>query len=392
MAHFSDSRLAVCCDHAVVSGECNSCSPCSEEKDGFFASCKTQSALLTETHDWKKSLDASEASRVHSSSLITHSLTPPRHLSKLHPVNMVVAPLVRSGCLASRALRTSVVSSSFSSAVAASSSSTSQLRTLHTCPPTPEPLSEGCAPFLSSSTIKQISQNWQSGLLELLNQEVRDTEFASSSIVETVIGLSQNREKLLAFNYASQALNNAFFLSTLAPQDRLRNPTPLPKLATAISKSFGSFPEMCLAFSSAAYGMSASGWVWLVTDQQRNLGVVPTFGAGTVIVQNRIQQGKHFSLPSINDQPPATTDVPKTHSQDRPTRPVDSLFRGLGITDKVGKELYPLLNISVHEHAWLNDYGIMGKEEYLTTFWNCVNWDKVEERFESYCPQSSRYL
>ncbi|SJX66639.1 related to Superoxide dismutase [Sporisorium reilianum f. sp. reilianum] len=303
---------------------------------------------------------------------------------------MVVAPLVRSGRLASRALRTSLQTAAASSSTSSSSSSR---RTLHTCPPTPEILSEGCAPFLSGSTVKQISQAWQGGLLELLNQEVRDTEFASSSIVETVVGLSQNREKILAFNYASQALNNSFFLSTLAPQDRLRNPTPLPKLATAISKSFGSFPEMCLAFSSAAHGMSGSGWVWLVTDQHRNLGVVPTFGAGTVVVQNRIQQGKHFLLPSINDQSSGSPDAAKPAStpSERPSRPSDSLFSGLGISDKVGKDLYPLLNISVHEHAWLNDYGIMGKEEYLTRFWNCVNWDKVEERFESYCPQFSRH-
>lgn len=308
---------------------------------------------------------------------------------------MVVAPLVRSGRLASRAMRMAAASTSTASSSTASSSQSR--RSLHTCPPTPEILSDGCAPFLSGSTVKQISQGWQGGLLDLLNQEVRDTEFASSSIVETVIGLSQNREKVLAFNYASQALNNSFFLSTLAPQDRLRNPTPLPKLATAVSKSFGSFPEMCLAFSSAAYGMAGSGWVWLVTDQHRNLGVVPTYGAGTVIVQNRLQQGKHFLLPSINDQSTGSTDASKasqaTNSPaDRPNRPADSLFGGLGISDKVGKELYPLLNISVHEHAWLNDYGIMGKEEYLTRFWNCVNWDKVEERFEAYCPQSSRYL
>ncbi|KAJ1018549.1 hypothetical protein NDA16_004831 [Ustilago loliicola] len=304
---------------------------------------------------------------------------------------MVVAPLVRSGRLASRALRTAVSSSSVASSSTPSSSSNSR-RSLHTCPPTPELLSEGCAPFLSGSTVKQISQGWQGGLLDLLNQEVRDTEFASSSIVETVIGLSQNREKILAFNYASQALNNAFFLSTLAPQDRLRNPTPLPKLATAISKCFGSFPEMCLAFSSAAYGMAGSGWVWLVTDQHRNLGVVPTFASGTVIVQNRMQQGRNFLLPSINDQSTGSADAAKNNSAtspERPSRPADSLFGGLGISDKVGKELYPLLNISVHEHAWLNDYGIMGKEEYLTRFWNCVNWDKIEERFESYCPQFS---
>lgn len=227
----------------------------------------------------------------------------------------------------------------------------------------------------------------------MLNEEVRDTEFATSSIVETVIGLAKQREKILAFNYASQALNNSFFLSTLGPQDLLRNRTPLPKLATAISKSFSSYPEMCLAFSSVAFGMAGSGWVWLVTDQHKNLGVVPTYGAGTVIVQNRMQQGKHFSLPSINEQ--TTGSAPSAgqpQQNDRPGRLSSSLFSGMNITDQVGKELFPLLNISVHEHAWLNDYGVMGKEEYLTRFWNCVNWEKVEERFDTYCPQSSHLI
>lgn len=296
---------------------------------------------------------------------------------------MAAGPLARSGRLATRALR---------SASSSTLPSTSSLRQLHTCPPTPELLSEGCSPFLSPATIHQISQQWQSGLLNLLNSEVRDTEHASSSIVETVINLSQNREKILAFNYASQALNNAFFLSSIGPQDRLRNQTPLPKVAMAVSKCFGSFPEMCLAFSSAAFGMQGSGWVWLVTDQHRNLGIVPTYGAGTVIVQNRMQQGKNFGLPSINDQSTGEGGSKSGQVTERPSRPAESLFGGLGISDKVGKELYPLLNISVHEHAWLGDYGIMGKEEYLTRFWNCVNWDKVEERFEAYCPQSSRYL
>lgn len=153
---------------------------------------------------------------------------------------------------------------------------------------------------------------------------------------------------------------------------------------------------MCLAFSSAAFGMSGSGWVWLVTDANRNLGVVPTYGAGTVIVQNRMQQAKIFTLPSINTSTDADRDAARQQATpERQQRP-DSLFSnlglGLGISDKVGKELYPLLNISVHEHAWLGDYGVMGKEEYLTRFWNCVNWDKVEERFDQYCPQSSRYL
>lgn len=168
-----------------------------------------------------------------------------------------------------------------------------------------------------------------------------------------------------------------------APQDRLRSPSPLPNVSAAISKSFGSYPELCLAFSSAAFGMSSSGWVWLVADRTRNLAVVPTFGAGTVIVQNRHQHGKKFLLPSINDE--ATGVSPSTSTSTDKGRAPDTLIpAGLGLTEKPGQELYPLLALSVHEHAWLEDYGIMGKEEYLTQFWNCVNWDKIEERYVEY--------
>ncbi|EPQ27600.1 uncharacterized protein PFL1_04738 [Pseudozyma flocculosa PF-1] len=300
---------------------------------------------------------------------------------------MSVPSLFRSSLR--RSLARPLVSASASTSALPSASpaaAPAATRQLHSVPPMPELLDNGCAPFLSQQTVHQIANEWQAGLLDLLNQEVRDTEYATSSIVETVIGLSQSREKILAFNYASQALNNSFFLSSIAPQGSLRNTTPLVRTSDAISKSFNSYPEMCLAFSSAAFGMSGSGWVWLVTDQSGNLGVVPTYGAGTVVVQNRMQQGKHFALPSINDGQggPEGTDPNAMPAAARPGRPSSARL----FATEVGKELYPLLNISVHEHAWLNDYGIMGKEEYLTRFWNCVNWDRVEERFKEYCPSA----
>ncbi|PWN50157.1 manganese and iron superoxide dismutase [Violaceomyces palustris] len=270
-----------------------------------------------------------------------------------------------------------------------------QTSNLHTLPPLPEILSEGCRPFLSQKTVQLIGQHWQGGLLKELNKEVKDTEYASSSIVETVIGLSQDRERILAFNYASQALNNSFFLSSLAPQKKIRSPTPTRALGEAVNKSFESYPALCYTFSSAAMGMSGSGWVWLVTDQEGRLGVVPTFGAGTVVVQSRQQRGLNFLLPSVNDAPttnkkggpsaaaPAATESnPSSSTSFRSS--ATSIFNSMLGSGTVGKELYPLLCVSVHEHAWLPDYGIMGKEEYLMNFWEAVNWDKVSERYEAY--------
>lgn len=44
----------------------------------------------------------------------------------------------------------------------------------------------------------------------------------------------------------------------------------------------------------------------------------------------------------------------------------------------MGQYLYPLLCVSMFEHAWLGDYGFWGKERYMTHFWDCVNWERVE--------------
>jgi hypothetical protein len=41
------------------------------------------------------------------------------------------------------------------------------------------------------------------------------TDLANKSVVQTIIDTAPDRSKTLAFNYASQALNNSFFLDTL---------------------------------------------------------------------------------------------------------------------------------------------------------------------------------
>lgn len=45
-------------------------------------------------------------------------------------------------------------------------------------------------------------------------------------------------------------------------------------------------------------------------------------------------------------------------------------------------DIFPLLCISVQEHAWMaGGYGVWGKEEYLRRYWSVVDWGKVSETF-----------
>ena len=112
-------------------------------------------------------------------------------------------------------------------------------RHLHTAKPLPYPIEEGLGDFLPPAALKTIGVEYQEGLLERLSEQVHGafecqyrltytsaytghkyigTELANKSVVQTIIDTAPDRSKMLAFNYASQALNNSFFLDTLVRQ------------------------------------------------------------------------------------------------------------------------------------------------------------------------------
>lgn len=134
-------------------------------------------------------------------------------------------PAMRSGARTSlrNALASSSSGSSSSSSAAslACSSSSSSLRPLvsrrelHYLPPLSPALQQGAMPLISKTTTDMLWNGWQRGLLERLNAEVKGTDLETSSLVETVIASAQKPERIITFNLASQALNNAFFLSRL---------------------------------------------------------------------------------------------------------------------------------------------------------------------------------
>ncbi|WFD31915.1 superoxide dismutase [Malassezia sp. CBS 17886] len=274
-------------------------------------------------------------------------------------------------------------------------------RALHQLPPAPEALAEGCEPFLSKRTTGLLWTQWHAGLLQRLNEEVKGTPRATESVVETVVNTARDRSEILAFSHASLALNNSFFLASLCPRTQQANrehpqpsthmgavPTFYGKtLATAISEQYGSLPQLKLAFSAAAMGMFSSGYVWLVKDEHGRLGIVPTYGAGTVLVQQRQQRGAADLVAGVQDgraskdapphaAPPAAAPPPPARAPSR----FDSLAQS-SAAGAIGNNLYPLFCVSVFEHAWLGDYGFWGKERYLTNLWDCLNWARIEMRW-----------
>lgn len=128
--------------------------------------------------------------------------------------------------------------------------------------------------------------------------------------------------------------NHAFFWEEMAPPDVAKKTKPSAQLEGLINKSFGSMDEMKEQFEARAApaALFGSGWVWVCVNK------------------------KGDSLKLVG-----------TPNQDNP------LMKG--VLDEV---MFPILGLDVWEHAYYLKYQNR-RPEYVSNWWNVVNWDKVSE-------------
>ncbi|HUW92389.1 MAG TPA: superoxide dismutase [Bacteroidales bacterium] len=107
---------------------------------------------------------------------------------------------------------------------------------------------------------------------------------------------------------------------------------PAGDLLNAINSTFGSFDKFKADFENAAKTQFGSGWAWLAVDKD----------------------GKLF--------------VSQSPNQDNP------------LMDIAVKKGTPILTLDVWEHAYYLKYQNR-RPEYVTNFWNVVNWNKVAELY-----------
>lgn len=129
-------------------------------------------------------------------------------------------------------------------------------------------------------------------------------------------------------NNAGGAWNHNFFWQVMKPG---ASGTPYGKIVAALDGSFGSVPKFMEQFTAAAMGRFGSGWAWLVKDANGKLQIT------------------------------------STPNQDNP------------MMDTAEVKGTPLLGLDVWEHAYYLKYQNK-RNEYITNWWNVVNWDEVAKR------------
>lgn len=153
-------------------------------------------------------------------------------------------------------------------------------------------------------------------------------ELASKSAEELVTNLDSVPEDIRGAvrNHGGGHANHTLFWSILSPNG---GGAPTGNLKAAIESEFGTFDEFKEKFNAAAAARFGSGWAWLV-DNDGKLEIV------------------------------------STANQDSP------------LSD--GKT--PVLGLDVWEHAYYLKFQNR-RPEYIDTFWNVINWDEANKRFDA---------
>ncbi len=126
--------------------------------------------------------------------------------------------------------------------------------------------------------------------------------------------------------------NHEMFWQCMRPKQIGNAPTG--NLQLAITKAFGTFDEFKKQFSDAGKNRFGSGWAWLYVSNDKKLM------------------------------------IGSTPNQDNPL---------MDISDIKG---FPLLGLDVWEHAYYLKYQNK-RADYIENWWNVVNWNYVQQRFDS---------
>ena len=175
-------------------------------------------------------------------------------------------------------------------------------------------------PHISKTTIEFHYGKHHQTYVDNLNKLIVGTEFENSDLEYIVMNANGG-----IFNNAAQVWNHNFYWNCLTPKSPLK---PEGKLNEAIVAEFGSFEQFKEKFTNSAVTLFGSGWAWLVKNQEGKIEIIQTSNA-----ENPMRQGKK-----------------------------------------------PLLVCDVWEHAYYLDKQNR-RPAYLESFWQIIDWKKVEERY-----------
>ncbi|KAJ6079301.1 hypothetical protein N7467_009054 [Penicillium canescens] len=249
-----------------------------------------------------------------------------------------------------------------------------QIRGLHRLPQLQHDATykeNGIPEFLSPEAFDFSWTQYQSLLVDKLNLLTQDTVDADAKPGELLVKYSRRPEMASVFNYASMAHNNHFFFNCLSP-----TATTIPeKFSKDIVDTCSSVESLKLDFLATASSMFGPGFVWLAKNLEREgmMHIFCTYNAGSPYPaahsrRQPVDMSTHTPETQLGNQFAGSMGA---HAQNQKSLAPGAL------------DVQPILCVNTWEHAWMMDYGIAGKDEYLERWWDRINWDVVFDNYNA---------
>jgi len=183
-------------------------------------------------------------------------------------------------------------------------------------------------PFIDAQTMEIHHSKHHAAYVTNLNNAIKDTP-ADSLIIEAILK-DISKYPIAVRNNGGGHYNHSIFWELIAPGGSNK---PTEKIEVAINNAFGSFDKFKELFGQAALTRFGSGWAWLIKKENGELAVVSTPNQDNTLM-----------------------DIAETKGT-------------------------PILGLDVWEHAYYLKYQNR-RADYISSFWNLINWDVVEKRFD----------
>jgi Fe-Mn family superoxide dismutase len=183
-------------------------------------------------------------------------------------------------------------------------------------------------PHIDAKTMEIHHGKHHQAYINNLNAAIDGTDLAGKSIEAIMAEISKH--SMAVRNNGGGHYNHSLFWTILGPN---AGGEPTSKLMDAINSAFGSFDAFKDQFAKAGATRFGSGWAWLIVHEGRLV-------------------------------------VTSSPNQDNPL---------MDIAEVKGT---PILGLDVWEHAYYLHYQNR-RPDYISAFWNVVNWSKVAELFEA---------
>jgi superoxide dismutase, Fe-Mn family len=181
-------------------------------------------------------------------------------------------------------------------------------------------------PHIDARTMEIHHGKHHNGYVTNLNNAIAGTDLEGKSLEELMKVAGSNAA---VRNNGGGHWNHSLFWQVISPNG---GGSPSGELATAIDAKFGSFEAFKETFNKAAATRFGSGWAWLCVNAKKELCVC------------------------------------SSPNQDNPL---------MDVSECPGT---PILGLDVWEHAYYLHYQNR-RPDYISSFWNLVNWDEVSKRF-----------